>query len=238
MTATHRDAPPGLIPRQEPGQLRRPGAGGRSGQPPPGDPPAVRPEDYLRLVEAIARDYRAPGMDSEDLVQEGYVGLLEAARRFDTARGSGFRSFAEPRIRGAILDALRERSALIAIPRGRQAALRGAGPPSGRDEPARRAVHVRRLGTGAVASPAGRDLPDPLERDAVRRAVSALPWRHRAAIAAHYQMDGAPPMSVAATAARLGCSVSYYHLLRRQALDRLRAALTAARDRARESDSP
>lgn len=44
----------------------------------------------------------------DDLIQAGMLGLLEAARRYDPAQGTSFSTFAEPRIRGAMLDEIRK----------------------------------------------------------------------------------------------------------------------------------
>jgi RNA polymerase sigma factor for flagellar operon FliA len=46
-------------------------------------------------------------IEARDLVQDGMLGLIDAARRFDEGRGIKFKTFAEPRIRGAMIDALR-----------------------------------------------------------------------------------------------------------------------------------
>ena len=47
-------------------------------------------------------------IDIGDLVQDGVIGLIDAAHRFDEARGIKFETFAERRIRGAMIDALRK----------------------------------------------------------------------------------------------------------------------------------
>src|SRR5919107_3366400 len=47
-------------------------------------------------------------IDIGDLVQDGVIGLIDAANRFDEARGIKFETFAERRIRGAMIDALRK----------------------------------------------------------------------------------------------------------------------------------
>jgi RNA polymerase sigma factor FliA len=68
-------------------------------------------EQYLSLVIQIARGFRRllpPGVDVDDLVGAGNLGLVEAARRFDPARGTSFHTFATHRIRGAIRDSLRQ----------------------------------------------------------------------------------------------------------------------------------
>jgi RNA polymerase sigma factor for flagellar operon FliA len=67
------------------------------------------------LVERVVRRMgrRLPShIDRDDLIAAGMIGLLEAADRFDPARGEKFESFAEFRIRGAILDDLRERDSM------------------------------------------------------------------------------------------------------------------------------
>ncbi len=60
--------------------------------------------DYLPLVKNIAAKYR--GLPFEDLVQEGCIGLIDAARSFDPSRGTQFSTFAWYHIRKRILSAL------------------------------------------------------------------------------------------------------------------------------------
>lgn len=62
---------------------------------------------YNRLVRICARPYFLAGGDSEDLIQEGMVGLLSAVREFSPDRGASFRTFAEACIRNRILSAVR-----------------------------------------------------------------------------------------------------------------------------------
>ena len=65
---------------------------------------------YLPLVQRIARRLARrlpPHVCVEDLISAGVVGLLEAMQRFDTQRATEFASYAEFRIKGAILDELR-----------------------------------------------------------------------------------------------------------------------------------
>jgi RNA polymerase sigma factor for flagellar operon FliA len=82
-----------------------------------GDTPAARasPEElaerHLSLVIPIARNFqkRLPSsVDFGDLVGAGNLGLIEAARRFDSAKANSFGAFARHRIRGAIADSLRQ----------------------------------------------------------------------------------------------------------------------------------
>src|SRR5512144_5859 len=71
----------------------------------------------LPFVEALARRMAASmphSIDLGDLVQDGVLGLIDAARRFDAGRGIKFETFAERRVRGAMIDRLRRE----AWPRG------------------------------------------------------------------------------------------------------------------------
>lgn len=69
------------------------------------------------FVESLARRVAASmphSIDLGDLVQDGMIGLIDAANRFDESRGIKFETFAERRVRGAMIDALRRE----AWPRG------------------------------------------------------------------------------------------------------------------------
>ncbi len=72
---------------------------------------AHRVEAGIPFVEALARRMAATmphSIDLSDLVQDGVIGLIDAAHRFDDSRGIKFETFAERRIRGAMIDALRK----------------------------------------------------------------------------------------------------------------------------------
>ncbi len=79
--------------------------------------------DSVPFVEALARRMAASmphSIDLGDLVQDGLIGLIDAANRFDESRGIKFETFAEQRVRGAMIDALRR----DAWPRGVRRARR------------------------------------------------------------------------------------------------------------------
>jgi RNA polymerase sigma factor for flagellar operon FliA len=74
-------------------------------------PANPRVEAGIPFVEALARRMAATmphSIDLSDLVQDGVIGLIDAAHRFDDSRGIKFETFAERRIRGAMIDALRK----------------------------------------------------------------------------------------------------------------------------------
>src|SRR5437762_12177343 len=65
----------------------------------------------LPFVEQLARRVASTmphSIEIGDLVQDGVIGLIDAAHRFDESRGIKFETFAERRIRGAMIDALRK----------------------------------------------------------------------------------------------------------------------------------
>ena len=66
-------------------------------------------EGCVTLVHHIARQYASQNrnISLEDLVSEGYLGLVQAAQKFEEGRGVKFSTFATTRIRGAMLDSMR-----------------------------------------------------------------------------------------------------------------------------------
>jgi RNA polymerase primary sigma factor len=73
-------------------------------------------ESNLGLVIAIAKQYRRPGVDLEDLVQEGNIGLLHAAQRYDHRIGFRFSTYARWWIRHAISRAVMNMGGAIRVP--------------------------------------------------------------------------------------------------------------------------
>jgi len=185
---------------------------------PDGTATAVDVRRYRSLVERLARRLarragpavpRAATVD--DLVGYGHIGLLEAARRYEPGGPATFGTFAFPRIRGAMVDGLRELRSSSAGP-GRGAPSRGDGDRPEATEP----FDVEGLADSTT--------PRPDEVAATRQALDriweaarSLPDRELHILRAHYG-EG---VSLDAVGARLGLSRSWASRLHARAIDKL-----------------
>ncbi len=72
--------------------------------------------DHIYIAKIMARKYKSKGVDYEDLVQEGTIGLIKAANKFDFDRGVKFSTYATFWVRQAIFENITNRSRTIRLP--------------------------------------------------------------------------------------------------------------------------
>jgi RNA polymerase sigma factor for flagellar operon FliA len=197
----------------------------------------------LAFVKTLARRLASssPALEMDDLVQDGLLGLMDAARRFDEAQGIPFEAFATSRVRGAMVDGLRR----AAWPRGLRRVRRertrlsqtlGA-------EPTAQALaqhlhmpvatlqrHLSRIAAieATIWAPVRPSPSTPhmlyVEHEArakVRRGIAGLPPRERALIARYYFHDA----TMTEIGAALGVTEGRVSQLHQRALGRLRGLL-------------
>jgi RNA polymerase sigma factor FliA len=199
----------------------------------------------LPFVEALARRMAASmpnSIDLGDLVQDGVLGLIDAANRFDEARGIKFETFAERRIRGAMIDALRK----DAWPRGvrrQRRALADLAQRVGSDEkrlsrtivrintiestsPLASGEHVDEGALPAALVPSEPDAPDSAyekieTRERIQAAIQSLPCREQKVIGLYYYAEA----TMKQIGAEIGVNESRVSQLHARAIRRLRDAL-------------
>lgn len=161
----------------------------------------------LAFVVSIAQQYKKRGLDMEDLVSEGNIGMLKAARKFDGKEGKRFVTFAAPYIRDAIEKAIEQQSGLYRVPRDvadaslekkRSRALSIDAPVGGSPE----------LSLGRVIP--DKSAPDPekeLQKDVVEKElkslVAALPAREQHVVQRYYGI-GVDTMTMAEIGQEMG----------------------------------
>ena len=73
--------------------------------------------ENLNYVKSVANQYRGNGVEFDDLVSEGTLAMIMAARKFDETKGSQFVAYASPFIRKAMQQAIDKQSALYRVPK-------------------------------------------------------------------------------------------------------------------------
>jgi RNA polymerase primary sigma factor len=180
----------------------------------------------LGLVRVLANRYRGRGVPLDDLVQEGSVGLIRAAEKFDHRRGLKFSTYAVWWIRGAMRDAI-ARSNVIRIPATANRELAAVW----------RAAQVASLDApvGEGATPFGELIADTRavdpsasvmaheERDGVAALLPLLPRQHREVLVRRYGLEGHRVQSHKEIGRWLGVGEERSRQFERESLHRLRS---------------
>jgi RNA polymerase sigma-B factor len=121
---------------------------------------------HAKLVRSIARRYAGRGLAYDDIVQSGYIGLIQAVDRFDPDRGVPLRAYAARTIEGEIMHLFRDRGWALRVPRSLQEMSR------------RMAVLSERMSHRLGRTPTPEELAEASGEDVER--VSEALWAQRA----------------------------------------------------------
>jgi RNA polymerase sigma factor for flagellar operon FliA len=193
-----------------------------------GDDRIIAHLQFARAVGSRSIDPRCRGADREDLIAWGLVGLVQAARRYRGDRGASFGAYAARRVRGQILDALRERDPLTrSARRAFRAAQRAtedpgvAAPVPGTASPPFVEVSLDRIGDVAEVRP-------PLERRDERWPMVASALRDLAPLERRVLvLSYGRGLTLREIGMEIGLSESGVCRLRARALARVRSACAA-----------
>ncbi len=179
---------------------------------------------FARAVAARSLDPRCRGADREDLIAWGVVGLVQAAERYRGDLGASFGAYAARRVRGQVLDALRDRDPLT---RSARRAYREAQRISEDLPPPYVEISLDRLaelGDGGIAGPDAASGPyrDP-RWQRVARELRSLTKLERRVVVLSYGRG----LTLREIGAQVGLSESGVCRVRSRALRRLRSALAA-----------
>lgn len=200
-------------------------------------------EKNLGFVVVVAKEFRRYGVPFEDLLGEGNLGLLEAARRFDPSRGVRFTTYAVFWVRKAILEALTRHTRVVRLPNyqvRRNRSARGDAARSNGATPTPRAVPLDADsvdGTrGLLATLADPSATDPEARTIefettreLRLALSRLSPKERIVLHGRFGLDGGGSRSLQEVGQDVGLSRERVRQIEARAVERLRRALVAQR---------
>ena len=214
-------------------------------------------ERNLRLVIYIARRYQGMGVPLADLVNEGNIGLIEGARRFDASRNNSFASYVFYWIRQSVRKAVMDQRSMIRIPVYRQNRMRkvikseraSGNTLVGREDPlagypesrfrmvplSAPSVQGDTESRVVAESIADERIEDPLEQIArdflrgdVARALAELPGRQATVLQMYYGLAGRRTHTLAEIGRFLGVTKEYVRQIRNAGLRRLRRAGSAS----------
>ncbi|HEX6851190.1 MAG TPA: sigma-70 family RNA polymerase sigma factor [Candidatus Polarisedimenticolaceae bacterium] len=184
----------------------------------------------LGFVVSIAKEYRNRGVAFEDLLNEGNVGLVEAARRFDPAHGTKFITYASWWVRKTILQALAEQPRLVRVSGYRLKRNRDSTDP----------VRTTTVSLDQPFDHDGRPLAERLVTDdptaedlvlreesvaQVRAALEQLSSQERLVVSLRFGLDGSPRLSLQEAGSRLALSRERIRQVECRALERLGRAV-------------
>ena len=139
----------------------------------------------LRFVVTIARSYQGKGLTMDDLVSEGNIGLMKAARKYDSERGLRFVNYAVVFIRQQIEKALKQESAELRVENAKDGLSRSVDAPLGN----RANISLLSVLSDVNSPLADVRVYDSAIADAVEYALRSLSEREHQVIAAYYGIE-------------------------------------------------
>lgn len=187
----------------------------------------------LRFVVSVAKKYHNERLSLSDLIDEGNLGLIRAAERFDERRNVRFISYAVWWIRQAILQAIADHSHIMRVPLSRASALHPVANDTMQlarsylslDAPLGAADDGRLLDyLPDDTSPAPDDeIADSLRQEFVRAALMRLKGREAMVLKLYFGFDGNEPLTLEQIGDQLGVTRERVRQIKERALFRLRA---------------
>jgi RNA polymerase primary sigma factor len=172
----------------------------------------------LRFVVAIAKRYQGSGVPLADLVNEGNLGLIRAAQRFDGDRGVRFTSYAIWWIRQAISQAIERGRPIRGSKDGRYVSF---------DQPIADAADLclQEVVADSQLEPADEQVNRHELKDALESSLSCLPEREQRVLRRYFGLDGEPPSTLDQIGTELGVSRERVRQIKDRGLSRLRAGV-------------
>lgn len=169
-------------------------------------------EANIGLATHFAKRFQASRMEYEDLVQEAHMGLIDAAEKFDTKRGTKFSTYARWHIVKRVMDAIHNRNEIVRTPRRRPSHICGS-----LDEALVAEMPDESLGMSDA-------LAEEAMVDAVRACIKELPSREAIVIRLRRGVN-TDPMTLAKIGDILGVTAERVRQIQKEGEEKLRVLL-------------
>jgi len=194
----------------------------------------------LRFVVSVAKTYQHRGVSLPDLINEGNLGLLRAAERFDETKGVKLITYAVWWIRQAMIQAIADQGDTVRIPLGRTGEVRqerrvrsvsiDTPPESGTD------INPLELMADETSPAPDAQILESEQVESLAALISTLNPRQATILRSHYGIDGGEPMTLEQIGERLGITRERVRQIESRALFQLRRAAARIRISALRSD--
>jgi RNA polymerase primary sigma factor len=181
-------------------------------------------EGNLRFVVSYAKHYRTPGVSFLDLIHEGNLGLIEAARRFDPARNVKFITYAVWWVRQAVMHVLAEQTRAFSFPPKLFARLHADGEDVSLSEPvgADQSHELGDLLPQDGVLPVEEELIHQADIDELTDALGDLDGKEREVVRLRFGLEDDEPQTLQAIGDRLHLSRERVRQIESRAKDKLR----------------